>query len=181
MAKKLVVSMGQTIGIREFLNEFMGIDYEQDHYLSHHMMKKYLIEKGYELPVKVNFDEVREEDIITGRYIAVREETKNKKKGKILVYENPLYMSENRLLNKIRDEFEYDPISMLERRREIMLDEYGVFLNADGEMIQVVVPKETSEIIDNYQEDEYDIDSSINRQKVYVMSSGRHLKERRRY
>lgn len=185
MAKKskkgLFISVEKTIGIREFLREFMGIEYEYDNYLTHHIMRKYLIEKGYDLPVRVNYKDVREEDIFTGRYIAVREETKNKKKGGILVYANPMYLSENRLLEKIKDDVGYDKISLMERRREIVLEEYNMYLNADGETVQITIPKETSEVIDNYQDDEYDIDSSVNRQKVYVMTNGRHLKERRKY
>ena len=97
MKNKLVLSLSNTIGIRIFINEYLDVDYVDENRITHHSMIKYLIEKGYKLPTRVSFDSVKEIDIETGKYLAVMEETKKKKKGKILIYENPKRLNMNKL------------------------------------------------------------------------------------
>lgn len=180
MSNGLVLSLNQTIGIREFINDYLEVDYTEKGYLTHYMMEKYLLENGYSLPTRVSYKDVTYEKIISGKVVAVREETKNKKKGKILVYENPLKFSDERLLFELKEESDYDELA--ERRRKIMIEDYNTFVNFDGEMYKI--KKDTEEEVETYSEDnieEYDVNDSVNRQKVYVISGRRHLVDKRRY
>lgn len=104
MDKKITTKY--TIGIREFMNYYLQIPYLEDQRLTHYKMYNYLEEKGYPIPKTIAFSRVTIENIMTGTYLLVREETKKRssakdsfKKSRILVYQNPLRESINSLLN----------------------------------------------------------------------------------
>lgn len=181
MSKSLFLSLNQTIGIREFINDYLEADYTEKGYLTHYMMEKYLLENGYPTPTRVCFDDIKEEDINSGRVVAVREETKNKKKGKILVYENPLDLKDSRLLLELKEDC--DEEELLERRRKIMIEDYNMFLNLDGKSYEIknYEDREPKVTLENDLEEEYSVNDSVNRQKVYVRVGRRRIMERRRY
>ncbi len=104
MDKKITTKY--TIGIREFMNYYLQIPYLEDQRLTHYKMYNYLEEKGHPIPKTIAFSRVTIENIMTGTYLLVREETKKRssakdsfKKSRILVYQNPLRESINSLLN----------------------------------------------------------------------------------
>ncbi len=172
MKEKLVISLDQTIGIREFMSEYLGIDYKKPHKLSHQMMDMYLLEKGYGLPRKVNYQEVDQQGLLMGEYLAVRSETTRKKKGTIQIYENPKKLYHQSLLRQLKKEAnEY----RLRKVRQNILNSLGLALLEQDEIIS----------LDDFNrqnlEESYDISEKVNRQKVYGISSGRHLKNRSRW
>jgi len=63
--------------------------------------------KGYPIPRSISFSRITTEDILTGTYLLVREETKKTKSGKdafkkarILAYTNPLRENLESLIQK---------------------------------------------------------------------------------
>lgn len=173
MKSKLILSLSNTIGIREFINEYLDVDYSDDERITHYSMVKYLMEKGYKIPDRINFDDVKENDIETGRYIAVMEETKKKKKGKILIYENPKKLNMNKLLKELKHSTNSDKLK--ETRERILNTTFG--LTDDG--FQGIIPLEEKK--QQEKEDSYEVTSSINRQKVYMLTTRNHIVRKRRY
>ena len=173
MKNKLVLSLSNTIGIRIFINEYLDVDYVDDDRITHHSMIKYLIEKGYKLPTRVSFDSVKEIDIETGKYLAVMEETKKKKKGKILIYENPKRLNMNKLLEELKSNTSSD---QLRKTREKILNETFGLTNDDSLGVIPIEEKTSQE-----KEDDYQVTSSVNRQMVYMLTTRNHIVRKRRY
>lgn len=166
---KIYVSGNQIVGIREFMREYMGVEYPFDHNLSHYLMNKYLYESGYKIPKRVDYSKVDEYSINSGHYIAVQEETKRMKQGKVLIYENPHELYIGMLLNELK---KVDVDELRELRNKILTSEYGLYENSDDELVSFKNNKETA----NYnfeEEEEYSVNNSVNRQKQYVITGRR--------
>ena len=81
---KVFVSKKQIISIEEFMENYIGKQYDGDNKLTHREMMLYLYEKGLKVPRKVSFDIVRKETILNGTYIVVKDNA-----SQVLIYENP--------------------------------------------------------------------------------------------
>ncbi len=164
--KKLVVCEENIIGIKEFMSEYLNVQYDKDERLTHYEMQEYLIENGYPLPRKVSFARVKKNDINTGKYLVVREETKRHKKGRKLIYENPIPFTPKALLNELNTSITSEQLAKI--REKILNEEFNLGTDIYGD----VVPKKE---LESYDECEYNITSSKNRQRRYVLTTGRHL------
>lgn len=105
---KNVISIKNTIGIREYMNYYLNVPYLENARLTHRKMDQYLQDKHYRTPTRISFTNITEEDFLVGKYLLVRKETvhgkmrKNSfKKVRILVYENPLYQNLDLLLERL--------------------------------------------------------------------------------
>ncbi len=94
---KVFVSKKQIISIEEFMENYIGKQYDGDNKLTHREMMLYLYEKGLKVPRKVSFDIVRKETILNGTYIVVKD-----KASQVLIYENPRLKSLDSLLEELR-------------------------------------------------------------------------------
>ncbi len=154
---KNFVSLKQTIEIREFMRTYLNVEYDgEEKRITHYEMNKYLMEKGYKLPVKVSFSKINKQKLSDGSYVLVREETKKKKKGKIIPYENPLLLSFGKLLNELQRERDYDKLRAI---RESILAENNLEEDWLGN------------IVERYpEEDIVEVNVRINRQKHYIQT-----------
>lgn len=172
--RKLVISLDQTVDIRKFMEEYLGIEYEESAKLTHYQMEQYLLEKGHKLPIKVNYQNVRAADIENGTYLAVREETKRTKRGRVLLYKNPnnsVYTGD--LYKELHAAANSDQLRKI--RERILKESFGLALTEQDEIIS------SKEKEQRDAEDSYEVNNSINRQRVYKMSSRRHVMIRRKY
>lgn len=94
---KVFVSKKQIISIEEFMENYIGKQYDGDNKLTHREMMLYLYEKGLKVPRKVSFDIVRKETILNGTYIVVKDNA-----SQVLIYENPRLKSLDSLLEELR-------------------------------------------------------------------------------
>lgn len=83
------ISANLTVTTKKFLEKYLGVDYTLEKKLSHKGMRMFLEEKGIKPPKSMNIGNVELEDIVSGKYIAVRAESPKKKKAQIIVYKNP--------------------------------------------------------------------------------------------
>ena len=110
MKDKIVISLDSTIGIREFMEHYLEVDYTEEGNITHEKMNRFLFEKGYVIPQVLPFKKVTTSKILSGEVLFVRAESSSRnnvdyksKRGKILAYVNPLRESlEKRLLREIQ-------------------------------------------------------------------------------
>lgn len=148
---KLFVSKKDIIFIQEFMTNYIGKEYDGNERLTHHVMGMYLYEKGLTMVKTVNFADVRKTDLLTGKYIVVRDEN-----HQVLVYENPKNHSLELLLNELTFQ---NKKRNLEKIRNTILKEKGYLHDSDGSIIT------TEEFQQNQYEDMLAITEKINRQK----------------
>ncbi len=165
---KTMISLKQTIEIREFMSTYLNVEYEgEEKRITHYEMNKYLREKGYKLPIKVSFSKINKQKLSDGTYVLVREETKKKKKGKVIPYENPLLLSFGKLLNELQREKNYDKLRAI---RESILEENNLEEDWLGN------------IVESYPEEEvFEINVRVNRQKTYIQTGRNRYKKRGDY
>lgn len=149
-SEKIIISENQVIGIREFMDIYLGVKYKGDKRLTHYEMEDYLIEKGKRLPTRANYKNIDKSKLANGTYIVVREESKNKKKGKKIVYENPIMTSFGELLTELKQTKDY--VKLKQIRKQILRKE-NLYEDAYGNIVEIG-------------EDEYEVTVKINRQKV---------------
>ena len=124
---KLYASKKDIISIQEFMVNFIGKEYDGTEKLTHHVMEMYLYQKGLPRVSKVQFSSVRKNDILTGKYILVKDDN-----NQIFGYVNPksrsldILMNEIAILNKKKN---------LEKIRNIILKESGYTHDNDGTVI----------------------------------------------
>lgn len=89
------------------MNYYLGIPYLEEERLTHRKMYCYLDENGYQVPLSISFSKITMVDVMTGKYLLVREETKRNrsdkdsfKRARILAYQNPLRENLQFLLNE---------------------------------------------------------------------------------
>ena len=176
--KRLIIPEDKIVSIKDFMEIYLKVEYDYDEgRTTHYTMEQYLFEKGEKLPIKVSFKNVKILDINNGRYIAVREETKRKKKGKLLIYENPSMFDPELIIEELSStKNENKKKHELEQARKKVLEQcYGMTLDEMGEIVEI------SELERIKQEESYEITESVNRQHVYQLSNGKHLKKKGRY
>lgn len=164
---KTMISLDQTIGIREFMKTYLNVEYQGDLKLTHYEMNRYLMEKGYPLPIKVSLSKVNSKKINNGTYVLVREESKKKKKGKIISYQNPLTLSFGSLMRELQEQKNY---AKLRHIRKMILEESNLEEDSFGNIVE----KDPEEEI-------LEINVRVNRQKTYVQTSTKHYKKKGRY
>lgn len=147
---KVIISEKQVIGIRKFMDVYLGVKYKGDKKLTHYEMEEYLIEKGKRLPTRVSFKNVNSSKLADGTYVVVREESKNKKKGKKIIYENPLMTSFGQLLVDLEQSKDYEKLKQI---RKSILSKENLFEDPYGNIVEIG-------------EEEYEVTVKINRQKV---------------
>lgn len=148
---KLFTSKKNIISIQEFMTNYVGKAYDGNEKLTHHVMAMYLCEKGLPFVSKVNFAAVTKENIMTGKYILVKDEN-----NQILGYENPKNHSLDSLLCEIKSQ---NSKRNLERIRKNLLKEAGYTHDTDGTVIT------TEEFEQNEQEAMLTATDKVNRQK----------------
>ncbi len=83
----------QLINMKKFLRDYLGAPpYKGEEKLTHNLLTFHLRENGIVIPKRLSFKEITEEDLRKGRVIYVRD-----KKGYIIPYVNPHYISEDLL------------------------------------------------------------------------------------
>ena len=100
-------------------------------------------------------------------------ELKRAKKGKILIYENPKRLNMNKLLEELKSNTSSD---QLRKTREKILNETFGLTNDDSLGVIPIEEKTSQE-----KEDDYQVTSSVNRQKVYMLTTRNHIVRKRRY
>lgn len=78
-----------SITTRKFIQDFFGILCIQDEKLSHEVMEKIIYEKGLKIPNRGRIQNISYEQVVTGSYILVRNETNKSKNARIIPYVNP--------------------------------------------------------------------------------------------
>ena len=114
--KNYGISIKDTIGIREFMVNYLGEEeYDCEGINTHSQMFEYLINQNKELPIKVSFKNIDRHDILSGRYLLVRNERRYGKKhytsnknACILAYRNPILFNINRIMGKLETEEDYE-------------------------------------------------------------------------
>lgn len=155
------ISANLTITTKEFLEKYLGIDYTLEKRLTHKGMNMFLEEKGITPPQSINIDTIELLDVVIGRYLLVRAETKykNKKKSQIIVYKNPLHEEPRHILEETKTEHELEEI-----RRKI-LKEQGLEYSFWGRV---------EEIIENPTEAYEDYSVTAKTGRVYTYSTSFH-------
>lgn len=122
------ISMNNTIGIREFMEVYLNVPYEDEGHLTHEKMIKYLEEKGKRLPTRVWFDDITEEDIMCGNYLLIRAEKKTNKsnhykakKTKVIPYVNPLKKGE--LFTRARVSEKHEKEALRQLRNKVLMEQ----------------------------------------------------------
>lgn len=164
---RTIVSLNQVIGIREFMETYLNVKYENTGKLTHYKMFEYLMEKGEALPTRVSLKEVNDQTLNNGTYVLVREESSKKKKGKMIAYENPLVLKFGKLLKELQTTKDYKKLRLI--IKAILSEE-----NLEEDWLGNVVDKIP-------EEEELVITVSVNRQKKYILNSQRHIKGKGRY
>lgn len=97
MKDKVFVSLENTIGIREFMEVYLGIPYTREGNITHERMADFLIEHGYSLPETVAVKNITTSKVLSGEILLVRAENSSRdcvdfksKRGKLLAYRNPI-------------------------------------------------------------------------------------------
>lgn len=92
---------------------------------------------------------------------------RGKKKGKVIPYENPLLLSFGKLLNELQREKNYDKLRAI---RESILEENNLEEDWLGN------------IVESYPEEEvFEINVRVNRQKTYIQTGRNRYKKRGDY
>ena len=129
---KMVVSEKQIISIGEFMENYLGIKYTRDNKLTHVEMLMFLRDKGNDIPERVNFDKIKKEQLLTGDFLAVKDEA-----SKILFYKNPINMKLKNLLSELKSQAN---LEQTRKARRYNLNEQGY-----QEAVNGVVKKEDLE------------------------------------
>lgn len=124
---KLYASRKDIISIQEFMINFIGKEYDGKEKLTHHVMAMYLCQKGLPSVSKVHFSSVRKNDILTGKYILVKDDN-----NQIFGYINPKKRSLDILMNEISS---LNKKKNLEKIRNTILKEAGYTYDNDGTVI----------------------------------------------
>ena len=156
------ISEKEIIGTRQFLEVYLGVIYNKEKRLTHAEMKEFLMSKAIEMPNTVSYDQVDKLTLSNGTYIAVRDESKKKKKGRLVIYENPLTNSFGKLLNELNSKKDYNKLKQI---RENILSEFNLEEDYFGEIVT--------------KEPEVEVTVKINRQKVKKKEMQTHSKGRR--
>jgi len=96
---KIELSKKQIISIKEFMINYLEKEYTGDRKLTHKEMQMFLWSKGIEVPQRVNFERVKKEHLLTGDYLAVKDEC-----SQILFYKNPNRLKLSCLLNELQSQ-----------------------------------------------------------------------------
>ena len=132
------ISIKDTIGIREYMENYLKVDYEGSGRLTHHKMNVYLAEKGYHLPTKVSLHTITEEQIKKGRCLLVREE-QSKKKAHIVAYMNPIREDAKDLFsNKTKEQLQTIREKIL-REKGFRYDDFGQIISEEELLDQMTV------------------------------------------
>ena len=110
MNDKFYTSLGYTVGIREFMRDYLNVSYPWEGNITHYKMMKFLMDNGFYLPETVALSNISSDMILTGEVVFVRAESSSRevvdfksKRGEIIAYRNPLRKSnEDRLLEEIQ-------------------------------------------------------------------------------
>lgn len=139
---KVLISEKQIVGIKEFMENYIGKEYTWTDKLTHNKMVEYLLSKGIAIPQRMSFDKVNKEDFLNGNIVAVKDKT-----SKIIIYRNPR-MNLNTLLDELQAK---ENIKRMKQVRNEILRQLGY-----QEM--------TSGLVKEEYEEQYPIEK-LNRQK----------------
>lgn len=149
---KVEVSEKQIVSIKEFMESYVGKGYTGNSKLTHREMQMFLYEKGQYIPERVSFDRVRQEQLLTGEYLAVKDES-----SQIIFYKNPKRLNFKSLLSELSSKANIEKTKQA-RRHNLIEQGYQEAING-------VVRTEDLE------EATYSI-SKPNRQKQFVNTKG---------
>lgn len=90
-----------SITTRKFLQDFYGLSYLSDRKLSHEEMEEIIHEEGIELPRRGRIQNISYDQVATGKYVLVRNETNKSKQARIIPYMNPYGSSLERLSEEL--------------------------------------------------------------------------------
>ncbi len=85
-----------SITTRKFLQRFFSISYKEERELSLDDMEMILTMRSIHIPKRGRIQNLTYEDVATGNWVLVREETANKKNARMIPYENPLVQKEKK-------------------------------------------------------------------------------------
>lgn len=118
------ISKKQIVDIREFIRNYYSLECNWSGKLSHKRMEEFLSVKG-KMAVKVNIDSIKNENILCGTYIFVKDE-----EGKIIPYKNNLRLRFN--ADKIKTEkTDYNALRLQ------LLEEQGLTYDEKGKVITI--------------------------------------------
>lgn len=154
---KVVVSKKQIISIDEFMNQYIGKEYDGNGKLTHKEMNRFLMEKGISIPERVNFNMVHKEDLLNGTYIVVKDHH-----SQTLIYRNPKNYSLSGLLQELNSS---QNLQRIEKVRKQILSTLGYQEERNGVINRADL------------EDEYILESP-NRQKQFIIRNNTMYRKR---
>lgn len=90
-----------SITTRKFLQDFFGISCMQEKRLSHEEMEQIIQVEGQKIPKRVRIQNLSYDQVATGEYILVRNETNKHKNARIIPYMNPYSTSLEQLSQEL--------------------------------------------------------------------------------
>lgn len=147
---KLFTSEKNIMSIEEFMENYIGKQYDGDEKLTHNNMSMYLYEKGLGSVSRVRFDVITKSDILKGKYVLVKDQN-----HQVLAYKNPMQHS----LDNLFFEMQHSSKKKLEEIRNAILSDLGYTHDENGE----VVDKE--ELKQQQYEDSLRVTAKVNRQR----------------
>ena len=90
-----------SITTRRFLQDYFGIQCLQEKRLTHEEMEQIIRTKGQEPPKRVRLQNLSYDQVATGEYILVRNETNKERNARIIPYMNPYGTSLEKLTQEI--------------------------------------------------------------------------------
>ena len=133
------VSKKYIISIREFMSNYVGINYDKDYKLTHEEMNFYLFEKGKRGVDRAKYKSIKSEDIILGKVLLVKGE-----EGKVIPYYNPVYTQVDLLLNELNTK---ENQVRVKKARHNILKSMGYTETRSGEVMDNSLIDEEEDVI----------------------------------
>lgn len=140
------ISKKNILEIREFMKNFLNLEYDGKVKLTHEELNNYLTSKKMFHVNHINFNKIKKIDILNGTYILVRDDI-----GKIIPYQRPT-ISLKSMLEQIKSQKNTITAKLIRKK---YLEEQGYREISTGELLPI-----------EYFEEEPEITQKINRIKV---------------
>ena len=133
------VSKKYIINIREFMSNYLEVNYDKDYKLTHNEMNIFLYEKGKKEVDRIKFSSVKSDDIILGNVLLVKDE-----EGKVIPYINPKMIMLDMLLKELNTK---ENKKRTREKRINTLKSMGYIETKSGDVIEKSLIDEEEDVI----------------------------------
>ena len=133
------VSKKYIINIREFMDNYVGVNYNREYKLTHNEMNIFLYEKNKRGVDRSSFKKIKSEDIILGNVLLVKDE-----EGKVIPYINPKINKLDVLLKELNTK---ENIKRAKAKRHETLKSMGYTETRCGDIIKSSLIDEEETVI----------------------------------